>query len=210
MMTKKRGFNWLRDKTRHGLIIYGLSNRLARIGIEIVPFYWEKEYVKTCKSPQIKGNPNDYVVKKLNPDDLKIIFSLDSNFSLHEKQKLLNNGQICIGLIHSDKIVAYSFIELSGLNFRSLNLKFSSNESYLGGMQTMKEYRGKNLATFLRFHIYQFLIDREIDTIYSISDYFNKPAIKFKSKLNSKHEKLYLYINLFNRFEKVLTLKAFV
>lgn len=210
MMKKNHGINWLRNKTRHGLIMYGLSNRLARIGIEIIPFYWEKEYVAKCKSPEIKGNPKDYIVKELDPDDLKIISSLDPGFSLHEKLNMLNNGQICMGLIHSDKVVAYSFIELDGLSFRNLNLKFSANESYLGGMQTMKEYRGKNLATFLRFHIYQFLLEREKDVIYSISDYFNKPAIKFKAKLNSKHEKLYLYINLFNKYNKLLVLNSFI
>lgn len=209
MRKGKKGINWLRNKFRHGLMLYGITNQLSKIGIVITPFYWEKEYVKNCKTPVIDGDVSEYNVRELNSQDLKILSSMDGGFSLHEKLDQLKKGQICMGLLHREKIVAYSWIELSKLKYRKLKLSFNDNESYLGGMYTVQNYRGKNLAAYLRFNIYQFLKEKDRSIIYSISDYYNKPAIKFKAKLNSKHTKLYLYISLFNKFSKIFTLKNY-
>lgn len=199
-MKKIKKRKWFSDKVQHGLLMYGITNRLAKKGIEIRPYYWEREYISEHNEPKINGNPDEYSIKYLGPNEIKEICASGKGYNLSEKLEKLKNGQICIGLFHDDNIVAYSWIELNTLNFRNRKIHLKENESYLGGMFTIEAYRGKNLAAFLRYQVYEILKNKGVNTIYSISDYFNYPAIKFKKKLKSEHLKLYFYIGLFNRF----------
>ncbi len=165
------------------------------MGIEIRPYYWELECVEACETPKIKGDTSDYTIKYLDSEDMKFICTHGLGYNLHEKLDKLNDGQLCLGLLHKGNIAAYSWIELKKLNFRKNVVLLKDNEAYLGGMFTVESYRGRNLAAYLRYQSYNILNGKGIDTIYSISDYFNYPAIKFKKKLNSKHIKLICILN---------------
>ena len=72
-----------------------------------------------------------------------------------------------------------------------------------------KPYRGKNLAPYLRYKSYEMLKEMGRDKLYSISEYFNSPAVKFKQKLNAKKLKIILFINLFNKFSRCFTVKTY-
>ena len=200
---------WFSNKVRHGLLMYGITHRLARKGVEFRPYYWELEYVKVSETPKIKGDPEEYSIKFLDSEDIEFICTHGLGYNLQEKLDKLKNGQLCLGLMHKQNIAAYSWIELNKLNFRKKVVLLKDNEAYLGGMFTVESFRGQNLAAYLRFQSYKFLESKGIDAIYSISDYFNYPAIKFKKKLNSKHMKLYMYIKLFNKFEWNFLLRSF-
>jgi hypothetical protein len=47
------------------------------------------------------------------------------------------------------------------------------------------------------------------DVLYSASNYFNSPAIKFKQKLNEKKLKIMLFIKLFNIFSCTFTVRSY-
>lgn len=198
-----------RKKLKHGLFLYGVFNRLARLGLEFTPFYWEREFVTKCEAPKIRGDRDEYTIRRLSEEDLRALHASGDAYRISDKIQQLKKGQICLGLIHLEKIVAYSWLEYKSLNFRDLEVNFKKNESYLGGMHTISSYRGKNLATYLRYRTYGFLEEDGIDTIFSISDALNKPAVRFKEKLNSKHQRLYLYVNIFGKFHKLFVLKNF-
>ena len=87
--------------------------------------------------------------------------------------------------------------------------KIKENEAYLLNMFTFNSFRGKNLAPYLRYYCYRYLENRNITIKYSISNYFNKSAIKFKKKLNSKHLILYVNIELFKKLQWHFVLKRF-
>ena len=199
----------LRKKLKHGLFMYGVSNRAARLGLEFTPFYWEKEFVTKCDAPKIRANVEEYSIRSLNEEDLRSLHSSGDAYRISEKIQQLKDGQICLGLLHKEKIAAYSWLEYKSLNFRNLEVVLKKNESYLGGMHTIESYRGKNLAAYLRYRIYRILEENGRDTIYSISDYFNGPAVRFKEKLNSKHVKLHLYINLFDKIQRRIILRSY-
>jgi hypothetical protein len=76
-------------------------------------------------------------------------------------------------------------------------------------MYTRDSYRGKNLAPYLRYKSYEMLKQIGRDKLYSVSDYFNSPAVKFKKKLNTKKIKLILFIQLFNKLHWTFTLKSY-
>lgn len=193
----------------HGLFLFGLRNRLAKVGLDINPYYWVQEEVTACLEPEIKGNPSEYSVKSLNIDEFKLITENESNSSIKEMIDGLKKGQLCISLVHNGNIAAYTFIELQDFLYYNKKIKLKDNEAYLLNMWTFHAYRGKNLAPYLRYQSYR-LLEKQGRTIkYSITQYFNKSSIKFKNKLNSKHLKLYLSIALFKKFYWNFCIKEF-
>ncbi len=83
------------------------------------------------------------------------------------------------------------------------------NEAYLFDAFTLREYRGHNIAPFMRYSCYQELSKMGYNTFYSYSDYFNVPAIRFKAKLAARLLRLCLYIRLFNTFSGHWQLKKY-
>ncbi len=211
-MTNKKGIKNHKIKNfyntvKNGLLLFYLTHYLKRMGIEIIPYYWEKEYVVPCAPPLIKGNSSEYSIKIFSKEELKIIYPKRYRAN-YEKTK---NGRLWIGIMHNHNIAAHTQIELNKLIFeRENSIKFSEDEAYLMGMYTMKPYRGRNLAPYLRYHVYQILEEMGRFNIYSITDYFNLSSLKFKKKLNSEHIKLHLYINLFKKYQWNFILKRYV
>lgn len=193
----------------NGLLLYGLRNRLARIGIDIIPYYWVQEEFEPCDEPLIKGNIRDYKVRYLTKEEVTSVAKRVPKILGNDLIKGFNSGQLCVGLEHKNSVAAFNFIELNTFNFHKRRFQLIQNEAYLLNMWTFHEYRGRNLAPYLRFKSYELLKEHGIDVKYSISNYFNKSTIKFKNKLNAKHLKLYLSITLFKRMYWNFKLKDF-
>ncbi len=203
--TSKRFWNVIRN----GLFFHGLRNRLARIGINIMPYYWVKEEVHNCEEPKIKGNVADYKLRNLNLEELTLICKDIDNFIMDDLIDDFKNCDLCIGLENNKEIAAYMFIGLNGFDFKYRKIEILENEAYLFNMWTFHSFRGRNLAPYLRFKSYELLNEMGRDTKYSITEYFNKSSIKFKNKLNSKHLQLYLYIELFGTIKKHFLIRSY-
>jgi len=192
------------------MTLQAISSLLARIGIEITPYYLFQEGINVTEIPEIKGTAADYLCELLKPEDIKIIGA--ANFFGFSEEKLLaflNSGGKCIGIKHKGEIAAFMWIEFVELNYKSTLIHLKPNEAYLWFMFTMESHRGKNLAPFLRNKSYEILKDMGRDKLYSISNYFNSPAVKFKKKLNAKELKLILSIQLFKKIHWNFTLKSY-
>ena len=193
---------------RNGLFMFGLRNRLALIGIDIKPYYWVEEELERCEVPIVKDDTSKYTLRYLTIDDIKLI-TKHHGASNQEMIEGLKNGQQCVGLENNGEIACYSFIELNDFDFNGRFFKLKPNEAYLLNMWTFHNYRGKNLAPYLRYQTYRILEERGVDVKYSISQYFNKSSIKFKKKLNSKHLCFYLSIVFFKKIKWNFTLKQY-
>jgi hypothetical protein len=101
------------------------------------------------------------------------------------------------------------FIELNDFEIKNHKFKLNTNEAYLLNMFTITNFRGKNLAPYLRYACYRHLEKRLITTKYSVNNYFNKSAINFKKKLNSKPQKLEVNIESFKSVQWNLVLKSY-
>ncbi len=194
---------------KHGLILQGVRYAFAKIGIDIMPYYWVQEEASLSQKPLIKTDSQDFIFKSLNNEEIKLI--LEKSDAINEKKIIqsLDKGQECVGLKFGNQIAAYMFIELNDFIFNNRTFKIKENEAYLLNMFTFETYRGKNLAPYLRYCCYRYLENRNIMVKYSISNYFNKSAIKFKKKLNSKHIRLDVNIELFKRLQWHFTLKKY-
>ncbi|MFK5974144.1 MAG: hypothetical protein QM485_12805 [Flavobacteriaceae bacterium] len=197
--TKTNGIKWLFNILRHGLFLHGITNRLANIGILIIPYYWVQEGISDSKPPEIKENPSDYTLKHLGLEEVKSVCNKLPGLNNQEIIEGFNNGQLCVGLLCKDEIAAFMFIELNDFIFMKRKFKLKDNEAYLLNMWTFDSYRGKNLAPYLRYQSYLLLNEMGRNTPYSVSAYLNKSTLKFKQKLNAKNLKLYMFIELFKK-----------
>ena len=62
---------WFWNILKNGLFLFGVRNRLARIGLDFNPYYWVLEGSSDCLPPEIKGNSSDYEIINLGIDDLE-------------------------------------------------------------------------------------------------------------------------------------------
>lgn len=213
MEGNKSGFKyriqWISNIIKHGLFWHGVRNNLAKIGFDFMPYYWVKEATEPFSPPQIRGEDKNFELSVFGEEEIAYIKS--TIIGIEEKDLFadLKNGEICIGLKNQSNIAAYMFIKRQPFNFRKRQFNLKANESYLHSMYTFEDYRGKNIAPYLRYHSYKFLEKEGVDNYLSVSEYFNKSTIRFKQKLKSKPLKLYLSILLFKRWTFNLTLKSF-
>ncbi len=200
---------WFTNIIKHGMLWHGLRNNLAKIGLDFMPYYWVEEATSPITPPQIRGEDTNFEMSIFGENEINYI--KNAIIGIEQKDLLadLKNGEICIGLKNKDEIAAYMFIKCKPFTFRKRIFDLNQSESYLHSMYTFENYRGKNIAPYLRYHSYKYLEEENIKIYYSISEYFNKSTIKFKEKLNSKPLKLYLTVVLFKRWYSNFTLKSY-
>jgi hypothetical protein len=200
---------WLSNIIKHGLFWHGVRNNLAKIGLDLMPYYWVKEATSPITPPKLRGEDTNFEISIFGETEINYI--KDTIIGIEQKDLLadLKNGEICIGLKNSGEIAAYMFIKCKPFTFRNRYFNLMDTESYLHSMYTFESYRGKNIAPYLRYQSYKYLEKENIKTYYSVSEYFNKSTIRFKEKLNSKPIKLFLSVVLFSKWSFNYTLKTF-
>jgi hypothetical protein len=196
-------------KIRYGMVLQVIKNRIGRIGIEIIPYYFFQEGAVEVKMPRIKGSVTDYTFVFLGPADMKMISLGNTGFTEQQYLNFLTVGGICLGMKFGDEIAAFMWINLKERGFKETIIPLKHDEAYLWNMYTMESFRGMNLAPYLRYKSYEVLKEMRRDKLYSISEYFNTPAIKFKLKLNASRLRLGLYIKLFKKYHWDLTLRTY-
>jgi len=201
----------IQTKIRYGTTLFNINNLiLKKTGIEFTPYILFQEGINLSEITEFRRLPSDYLFEIFGPEDMKKIRTLDDGFSEDELLSRVRTGEKCIGLKTNNEIVAFMWInfnEYSGYYSKPVQLK--NNEAYLRFTYTVKSYRGKNLAPYLRYKSYEILKEIGRDVLYSISLYFNSPAVKFKEKLQAKKLKIMLYIKLSNKLSWNITLKSF-
>ncbi|WP_373517949.1 GNAT family N-acetyltransferase [Pricia sp.] len=202
----KVGLLWKR--IRHGLFLFTLRNSLTRIGLDIAPYYWYKEVRNGSDAPEIRDSFKDYKLCYIGLDEIGIMNNI-MGLTTKELERNLSRGQLCIGLRRENEIAALLFVDLNDIVFKERLFKIRDKEGYLLNVYTFQAYRGKNLATYLRYHCFELLEKQGIDELYSIVSYFNTSSLKVNKKLNAQKLKLYLHIGLFKRYRWNFLLRNF-
>ncbi|MDN3641648.1 hypothetical protein QWY87_02975 [Lutimonas halocynthiae] len=198
---KSRLINKYSKYFQYGTVLYSILYQCKKLGIEISPYYLEKEFDTECKEPVIRDIKSNYKFRIFDEFDILQLSKKGYILNENEKIKRLNDGQMCVGLINGSYYSTFMWIELSKVSERTECISLKKNQAFLIGMKTIEKYRGKNLAPYLRFKAYLLLMNMGINEFYSFSDYFNTPSIKFKKKLNSRHMALRVYIEVFNKYK---------
>jgi hypothetical protein len=211
-LTKKNEisqFKRIINKFRYGLVLQVIRNMLTRLGIEITPYFWIQEGIVNIEIPIVEGIVSDYTVEFLDAKDMKIIGNNARGYSEKDFLSRLADGKLCLGLKHHDNIATFMWINLRECTYEPVNMPLGEGEVYLTDMYTMESYRGKNLATYLRYRSYDILKKMGRYKLFSVTEYFNTSATKYKQKLNPKKLKLVLYMRFFKRFKWSFTLKSY-
>lgn len=190
----------LSDRLRHGTVLEAFQYRLGRFGIVVAPYHWVQEGEDLGPLEKLYDTKEGFTFSQFGREEIKAI-AAGNSWAYTEEELLawLGQGRRCIGATFRGEIAAFMWIDCDECNCRYFRFKLEPNEAYLFDMFTMKPYRGRGLAPFLRYQGYKILRGLGRDTLYSYSDCFNAPSINFKKKLNARFLKTGLYLELFGR-----------
>lgn len=200
---------WIYKLTKHGLFWQGVRNNLARIGIDVMPYYYFIA-TKKCATPQkIKGKGLKLNFSVFDENDMRFIKS--SIRGLHQKDFIndLKNGDICLGFKENNEIIAYSLIRHKSFYFRGRYFSLDDSDIYIHSTYVFDAFRGNNIASFMKYERFKLFEKENVYFNHSITEFFNKPALKIQHKFNSKPIALYLSIILFRTWTMNFTLKRF-
>jgi len=211
-LTRKLG-----DKIRHGLLVRTALRQLDRIGLHITIYYIEKfdysnMFSETKNVRKTKEHSSsDFEYEFLPPerfDDILALPKMDVA-QLPRLRRRLSDGNSCFVVRHRGRIVGLCWCALEDARFFGQRMELASNEAYLYGTDIDPSFRGQGLAPRLRMACCEALYREGIDTFYSYTEYFNRPALRFKQKLNAEILRLCLYVRFFEFAERNIILRSY-
>lgn len=191
------------NKHQHGLLLHAILRNMRKVGLGINPYYLVQEGVDEVGQPEFRGNPEEYTFEFLDPAKIEELNEIlgESREGKPVFLRRMEQGKKCICLKHNGHVIACMWFELEECRYFKPLFKLGKNEAYLFDMYTLNSYRGRNIAPYLRYKSYEILREMGRDTLYSISEYFNSSAVKFKKKLNARFLGIYLFITLFKKWK---------
>lgn len=185
------------DAFRHGLFAQHVLDRIGRTGLVFDPYILFREGVRPHQTdwPELAAEFSSGV---LDEADLPAVAACVSRTEA-QIQSRLQKGHLCIVLKQGPRIAGYTWADFDEVNDAACDYELRPGEAYLYDAFIARDFRGRGLAPYLRVESYRHLRLAGKHTFYSISDYFNSPAIRFKEKLNADAIRLYLQVKLGER-----------
>jgi len=191
-------------------LLNSIYSQLTKKRISIIPFYFIKEGLQngTLQEVETSLSPCETILLKTS-DYREIAAKKDRDQSEEEMLEMIKSGLVCMGIKYYNQIVAYGWYEIGHLSSPFFSTPLKENEAYLSGARTLSSFRGKNLAAYLRYKMYEHLSEKGVTTCYSITLYSNVPSLRFKQKLGAQNLKLYVFVRLTKRFQHCFLLKTY-
>jgi GNAT superfamily N-acetyltransferase len=184
-----------------GIIYYGF-------GINIRPFYLYEEGLGLSRIGKYETLPPKIQIFFLSEQDMKTIASFpDRNISELTLRRRLAEGMWCVGAFDGPQLVAFTWCNLKRCTARLYSFKLKPDEGYLFDAYTLPTHRGKGLAPLIRYHTYKALASRGRTRLFSITERFNRPAIRFKQKLNGRIIASGTHVKIFRRWGRTFFFK---
>ena len=198
------------DKIKYNSPIRIVLDGLRHIGLTFMPFYIFNEDVKARMSVNDLALPDDFTVVTLNETDMKEMEQLPMRSRKEsELLNLMRKGNNCLGIRINGQLAAFSWYNQHECNFSGSTFALEDNEAYLFDAYTSPDFRGMNLAPLIRQEVYKVLDEQGITTLLSVSECFNRPAIRFKSKLGATKARLLIYVSLFKKLNFTRPVKLY-
>jgi ribosomal protein S18 acetylase RimI-like enzyme len=184
---------------------------ISRIGLVVRPYYVFRESLVEFNAKDYDVGSRYYEISFLSDTDVQGLDQIEGRFvTAHNMQDKLNRGNKCLGLKIDGNIAAFTWWECDVFPFpQTKEYALRENEAYLFDMYVLRDYRGMNLAPLLRYNCYKELAKVGRTALYSVSDVSNRPAVRFKKKLDAKIIGLYLYIRVGKKRRWKLKLKTY-
>jgi len=199
---KKRRLNYILSKFQYNTFVQVILDALKMLKIRINPYLIFLEGLRLVPSGFQTSKPVGIEFGFLSKDHMPLLVDFpDRNESLKTLDERLDHGDICVAAWSDGKIVAFTWADLAEISFLPYRLVLLDNEAYLYDAYTSIEFRGKRIADLLRYHLYVVLAEQGRNNLYSVSQRFNPPAIRFKSKLGAKIVDSGISVKFFGRLE---------
>jgi len=193
--------NKYRIKYRYSHSLRLFFDAFSKLGIRIAPYYLFREKIASLKPPAPSKEFEHVHISFWGPEEIKAMAKIPGRkFSEEDLLKRLSDGNRCLGLKKDGQLISFTWCNFREMTFKWHRTPLGKNEAFMFDAYTLPDYRGKGIAPFLRYHCYRELEKLGMTRLYSYTDYFNTPAVKFKLKLKAEIEKLNLYIVLFNKW----------
>jgi hypothetical protein len=201
----------LKMKYKHSHFLRLVFDVVSKLGIRISPLFIFQETADPLQYAHFRPEDfKEYEMGFCGPEDIKIMALIPGRqFTENELLNRLREGQRCLGLKKNGKLVAFSWCNLNEFSFLFDRWPLNYDEAYLHDAYTEVDCRGKGIAPYLRYHLCRELEKIGRTKLYSLSDYFNTPAVNFKLKLNAKKIKLNLYVGFFGKRHLCFTVKNY-
>jgi hypothetical protein len=181
---------------------------LDALGMSVLPYYLYLEKRAFSDLSVLAGSFAEYDIGVLGPRDMPALAVMPGRkVSEAVYQQRLLDGGMCCGMKHNDEIVSFVWADTVETDVFFGSFKLASNEAYLFDAFTRHNYRGGGLAPFLRRRLYSELEKIGRVDLYSYSLYTNRPAIRFKEKLNARVIGWGVHFQVFKRFNFNLQLQ---
>lgn len=208
-MQKRKPFNIVL-LTQGNEFLYSIFKAVKKV-IKIVPYRFFEQTLTDEMSLNVTPHIRPVEICLLESADMKSLASHPE--VIESEQELLErfgNESVCIGLLHNERLAAYTWCELTHCRyFPAHDLVLKRDEAYIYDARTFEAYRGKNIGPFLRYQLYRALRQIGRTKIYSYSVAVNPSAVNYTKKLGAKATRLYLGIILLGRYQFKVLLKKF-
>lgn len=176
----------LRDKVRYSPLPRIFIDGLNKLGFQIHLIYLIREGITGgIPRPQQDGLEG-YEVGFLEAKDMTEMAQIPYRpVSYEELQNRLKDGNLCLGAKRDGRLVAFTWCNLIWCKSEGVLFPLNDDEAYLFDAYTASDLRGQGLAPALRYRLYEELARMGRTKLYSISERFNAPALRFKLKLGA-------------------------
>lgn len=182
---------------------------VGKLGIYIQPFYVIQEGLYEGMDEEFSGRFSNLSFRYLDKGDMEKLASHveRNNIPLPRLISHLDKGRRCLGCLNGDDLVAFSWFSLDSCLHPGYSFKLKGNEAYLFDAYTLAKYRGCGIGPYVRYRLYKDLEKLGRTVFYSVSEQYNKPAVRLKRKLKGKIIARGTRVVLFNRWGHIFNSK---
>jgi hypothetical protein len=200
-ITIYRKVDKIKSLFKYNIFVKTVLEGMALKGIKIQPYYLVLEQLDENINFSFEKEFEGYTCGYLTREEMEEVSSCRNwGHSAEFYVDRMNIGQKCFGVKYTGSLAAFLWIDVKECNFKGKKFKLKTNEAYFYDQWTVEKYRGKKIASFIRLQCYRTLNREGRNVFFSISEVFNKPAIKFKQRLGAKNIKIGIYIELFKKY----------
>ena len=196
----RQRYSSLLERARHGTVFEGFQYRLERVGISLTPYYWVLEGAWDVVLPELREDRASCWTGFFGAYEMKTLAGEGWNYSEMQLLSMLERGKKCFGAKIKGEVAASMWIDLQEACCAWYRFPLNGDEAYLFDMYTIKSFRGKGMAPYVRYQCYKALREMGRNKFYSYSDAFNRPSLRFKKKLGAEFLQLGLYVKILDRF----------
>ncbi len=174
----------------------------AAFDIRITPYYFYAEGLDRMGSPDWGDRFDGFEVSRATEHDFRRMAELpDRRVGLDYYRRQLADGGGCLVVRREGRLAAFTWWNTRRVKFAGHVFRLDDDEAYLRDAYTCREFRGRGIALFARYHSYLELAKERRTRLYSVSEAFNTPAVRFKKKVGAERVDTGVWIRWFGRWD---------